>query len=262
MLRFCPLASGSSGNSLFIGTDKTNILIDAGISCRRIASRLAKLGVQLSDLDAVFITHEHTDHTRGIRVLASRCGIPVYATEPTWYKIEAERGDVDGKEYFAAGEEIEVGDLQLEAVPLPHDAIDPVGFCVHYGETKLSIATDLGHAPSYLEKRFAGSKLIFCEANHDEEMLKVGSYPRFLKQRILGDRGHLSNTAAGAFLAKAAAAGTAHILLGHLSFNNNLPELARLTVANALADRGIVPGRDVNLVLNRHGEMGQSITLE
>ncbi|MGI5839365.1 MAG: MBL fold metallo-hydrolase [bacterium] len=262
MFRFCPLATGSSGNSLFIGTDNTKILIDAGISCRRLTARLAALGVRLADLDAIFITHEHSDHVRGLRTLTSRRRVPVYATGPTWYKVEAECGNVAGKEYFTPGDVIEVGDLCLEAVPLPHDAADPVGFCVRCGGTKLAIATDLGHAPSYLVRLFTGARLIFCEANHDEEMLKVGSYPWFLKQRILGGRGHLSNAAAGAFLAEAAADGTAYISLGHLSLNNNLPDLARLTVANALADCGIVTGRDVSLVLNRHGEMGECIDLE
>jgi len=262
MLQFCPLASGSSGNSLFIGTARTKILIDAGISCRRLAARLAGLGVKLTDLDAVFVTHEHADHVRGLRSLASGCRTPVYATEATWYKVESEYGSIDGKEYFSAGDKIEIGDFQLEALPLPHDAVDPVGFCVRSGATKLSIATDLGHTPVYLEKRFTGSRLIFFEANHDEEMLRAGSYPWFLKRRILSDRGHLSNSAAGAFLAKVADGDTAHISLGHLSLNNNLPDLARLTVANTLADHGIVPGRDVNLILNRHGEMGQTIALE
>ncbi|HHV95298.1 MAG TPA: MBL fold metallo-hydrolase [Clostridiaceae bacterium] len=252
MLKFCSLFSGSSGNSIFIGTDKTKILIDAGLSGKKITEALLSIGEDPASLDAILVSHEHDDHVRSLGILSKRYNIPVYANEKTWEAlIENIKNikDMDAKniKYFEVNKEFEIGGLGIKAFPVPHDANEPVGFCFFYCERKITVATDIGHVTPQIKECIEGSDLLLLESNHDIRMLQVGTYPWWLKKRILGERGHLSNEAAAEVVAEMAEKGTQHFLLGHLSKNNNFPHLAYQTTYNALTSRNILPDKDVTL---------------
>ena len=256
-LKFCPLFSGSSGNALYIGCGGLNLLVDAGLSGSRITQELAKIGVEARDLSGILVTHEHADHCSGVGVLSRRYNLPVYATEGTWVGMASRLGRIDEKNrrYFEAGQDFFLGELNVTPFPIPHDANDPVGFCFSAGPVKLSVATDLGCVQEAWLNRLEGSDLVLLEANHDVEMLKAGPYPYDLKHRILGRRGHLSNEDAGRALVELVRRGVRHAILGHLSGENNFPELAYETVALALKEQGIAPGADVGLGMARRDGM-------
>lgn len=249
MLKFCSLFSGSSGNSIFIGTNKAKLLIDSGLSGKKITEALISVGEDPRDLSAILVTHEHDDHIRGLRVLTKRYNIPVYANEMTWEALNRNIKGIDTKniKYFENNKEFEICGLGIKAFSVPHDANNPVGFCFYYGDKKITIATDIGHITQHIRECIEGSYLLLLESNHDVKMLQVGEYPWWLKQRILGENGHLSNETAGEVVAEMAEKGTQHFLLGHLSKNNNFPQLAYQTTYNALTKRDICPGKDVTL---------------
>lgn len=236
MIRFCSLFSGSSGNSIFIDVNGVKLLFDAGLSGVKIEKALSTIGVTADELSAVFVSHEHIDHVRGVGVLSRRYGIPVYANRNTWAAMESLVGkvSVDNVRFFVTGEEICIGDAIVSAFPTPHDAAESVGFCVSDGEKKVAIATDIGHMTDGILSCLLGCELVLLESNHDLRMLQVGSYPYPLKQRIQGDFGHLSNDAAGEVAVRLAQSGTKKIFLGHLSQENNYPELAYITTQNCL----------------------------
>lgn len=263
MMKFCSLYSGSSGNSIFIGTERTRILIDAGMSFKKISEALLCIGENACDLNAVLITHEHSDHVKGIGVLYKRLGIPVYANANTWNSLEAEASKIDIKDicYFNTEEGFEIGDIWVKPFSIPHDAAEPVGFSLHIGDKKVTTATDIGHMTRKLLDDFIKSDLLFLESNHDVEMLKVGKYPWFLKQRILGENGHLSNDMAGKVIAWMAEQGTTRFCLGHLSRENNFPELAYQTVCNALSEKCINAGADVLLDVALRDRAGKIVEL-
>lgn len=256
-LKFCPLFSGSSGNALYVGCGKMNLLVDAGLSGSRITAELQKIGVDGRDLDGILVTHEHADHCAGVGVLSRRYNLPVYATEGTWAGMAGRLGRIDEKNrrYFEAGEDFFLEGLNVTPFPIPHDANDPVGFSFCAGGVKLSVATDLGCIQEGWMSRLEGSDLVLLESNHDVEMLKAGPYPYDLKHRVLSRRGHLSNEDAGRALVELTRRGVRHALLGHLSGENNFPELAYETVALALREQGIAPGADVGLGLARRDGM-------
>ena len=249
MIKFCSLYSGSSGNSIFIGTDKAKILIDAGLSGKRIAEALISIGEDPANLKAILVSHEHNDHIRGLGIISKRYNIPVYANEMTWQAINASIKGIEAKniKYFSNNKEIDVFGLGIRAFSIPHDANDPVGFNFYLNDRKITIATDIGHITPQLTKSIEGSDLLLLESNHDVKMLEVGAYPWWLKQRILGDKGHLSNEVAGEVIADMAEKGTQHFLLGHLSMKNNFPQLAYQTTYNALTKRNICVGKDITL---------------
>lgn len=249
MVKFCSLYSGSSGNSIFIGTDKAKILIDSGLSGKKITEALISIDEDPADLSAILVSHEHDDHVRGLRVLSKRYNIPVYANEMTWEALDGNIKGISEKniKYFKNDKEFEICGLGIKAFSIPHDANDPVGFSFNIGDKKITIATDIGHVTQHVRKSIEGSYLLFLESNHDVKMLQVGEYPWWLKQRILGENGHLSNEAAGEVAADMAEKGTQHFLLGHLSNKNNFPQLAYQTTFNALANRNIRVGKDVTL---------------
>jgi phosphoribosyl 1,2-cyclic phosphodiesterase len=239
-VRVCVLGSGSKGNCTLVATERTRLLIDAGLSCRETYARLAVIGESPDGLSAVVISHEHTDHINGLRVLAQDGNLPVYISRPTCEVVSRDdeiRKKITKFEYFAASEKFMVGDIEVAPFPVPHDAADPVAFTLDAQGIRISVVTDLGYVPEIVKQRVKGSQVLIFESNHDLEMLKVGPYPWHVKQRVMGRQGHLSNNATADFLTEEFD-GTAQVLvLAHLSETNNHPEIARLSAAQALAQR-------------------------
>ncbi len=235
-MEFCTLASSSAGNAALVCHENTHILIDAGISCRRIVQSLAALALTPEDLDAVLITHEHIDHVRGLATLSKKCGAPLYASRGTAAAIAwpAERLRI-----LAAGEVFAVGALEVRPFRTSHDARESVGYRIDCDGGSFAVLTDTGFVTDEARGAVPGADALLLEANHDLEMLRTGPYPYYLKQRILSDLGHLSNDAAADFALECAAAGTRDILLAHLSGENNTPQLAEYTVGRALQSRGL-----------------------
>lgn len=233
-MRLCSIASGSSGNCIYVGSETTHILIDDGISAKRTAEGLESLGIKPSELDGVLVTHEHIDHTQGLGVLLRKYGIPVYATKGTIDGIvnTSSLGKLD-RELFCeieADKKFFIRDLCINPMHISHDAADPVAYRVMYEGKKAAVLTDLGTYNDYTVDCLKGSDVILAEANHDVRMLQVGPYPYYLKKRILSDRGHLSNENSGRLLSSLLHDDLKAIILGHLSKENNLPELAYETV--------------------------------
>ncbi|MBO4337515.1 MAG: MBL fold metallo-hydrolase [Lachnospiraceae bacterium] len=229
-MRMMTIASGSSGNCTYIGNDTTHILIDAGISAKRIEAGLAKAGVTPKDLDAVFITHEHSDHISGLGVLSRKYNIPIYATAGTVRGIQTSRsvGFIDGELYqiMDRDESQAVGSLEIFPHSISHDAADPVCYRIKDEKSSVAIATDMGCYDEDIAGFLQGLDMLILESNHDINILQAGSYPYVLKQRILSDRGHLCNEAAGRLLCELLHDDMKKVLLGHLSKENNLPQLA------------------------------------
>ncbi|MDK2801022.1 MAG: hypothetical protein PWQ70_2641 [Clostridiales bacterium] len=249
MITFCSLFSGSSGNAIYIANENTKILIDSGVSGKRIAASLASIGIDAAEIDAVLVTHEHRDHSHGVGILSRRYNIPIYANENTWAGMEKDIGNIkiENMKKFDTHSEFYIKDICIHPFAIPHDAAEPVGYNFYIDDTKVTLATDIGHVNKELISYLEGSHMILLESNHDVEMLKCGSYPYYLKQRILGEKGHLSNELAGELAAYLAVKGTTRFLLGHLSKENNFPQLAYQTVYNAFESRKIKVGKDVLL---------------
>ncbi len=234
MLELCSIASGSSGNCICTGTDDCHVLIDAGISGKRIEKGLESIGLKCSEMQGILITHEHIDHVAGLGVLARRYGIPMYATEKT---IEAIRriksiGAIDDSLFriVQPGVKFSVGDMTFDPISISHDAADPVAYRFSDGKHTFAVITDLGTYDTKLIEQLQNLDALLLEANHDVRMLQTGSYPYPLKQRILGDRGHLSNESSGQLFGKLLHDKFQGIMLGHLSKENNYEQLAYETV--------------------------------
>lgn len=232
------LASGSSGNATFIATDRTRLLVDAGLSARELERRLATLDERIERLDAILITHEHGDHISGLPVLARKLRCPVYLSELTAPAI-CWSSDAPPIEQFRAGARLVIGDIEVASFSVPHDAVDPVGFCFCAQGVKIALVTDLGYIPDSIRFHTRGADLLLLESNHDLEMLKVGPYPWPVKQRVMGRHGHLSNDAVAQFIRRDLDPRTRTLVLGHLSEHNNHPDLVRLTAGQALESRGL-----------------------
>lgn len=250
-LKFATIASSSSGNCVYIGTEYTNILIDAGLSGKKIEEALKDLELTGQDIDAVFVTHEHIDHVDGVGVLARRYNIPIYATEGTWAnmpsKVKAETIRDDFKRNVYADENMVFNDLLIRPFDIPHDAEQPVGYSVMTDNDKITVATDIGHISDTIKENVKGSSILLLESNHDLDMLKNGSYAYNLKQRILSDYGHLSNDNAGKFLSDYADSRLKYVFLGHLSKENNTPRVAFDTVKDIVTDSGVELGGDFDM---------------
>ncbi len=248
-VEFCTLASGSSGNSTYVGTKHTRILIDAGVSGKRIQEGLAELKLTGDDIDGLFITHEHLDHIKGAGIFSRRFDVPIYATCETWGAMEETLGKISpgNKRFVYAGENCVINDICVRPLHIPHDAADPVGFNVFAGGKKVTLATDIGHITDEIRESITESEILLLEANHDEEMVQKGSYPWHLKKRILSDRGHLSNKTAGELLSAAVDGKMKHVFLGHLSQENNEPHLAFDTVEKILQKNRIQIGKHFNM---------------
>jgi phosphoribosyl 1,2-cyclic phosphodiesterase len=248
---------------LFLSGGGTKILIDAGLSAKRIITALKTIDEDPAELDAILISHEHSDHIRGAGILSRKLRIPIYANQNTWVAMEHLLGPVAASHrlYFTTGSAFNIGGLNVVPFPTPHDAAESAGFCFCDQAKKISIATDIGHITEAILNNLKQSDLIILESNHDLQMLQTGPYPYYLKQRIMGERGHLSNDAAGELAVVLAETGTLRFVLGHLSKENNRPELAYRTVAQALATRGIKAGNDVQLAVALRDTVGEVINL-
>ena len=229
-MRLCSIASGSSGNCIYVGSEATHLLVDAGISGKRTESGLKELGLTGRDIDGILITHEHADHINGLGVLARKYEIPIYATSGTIRAIKntSGLGDLDGELFHEVWEDkkLILKDLTVNPMHISHDAAQPVGYRISYGNRKVAVCTDLGIYNDYTVECLKGMDAVLLEANHDVNMLQVGPYPYYLKQRILGEKGHLSNENSGRLLCRILHDRLQTVLLGHLSKENNLPELA------------------------------------
>ncbi len=247
--KVCVLGSGSSGNSIFVEAGNCKLLIDAGFSGIRITRALKEIDVDPLEIEGILITHEHSDHIHGAGILSRRYGLPIYASEKTWEAIAPYIGEVDPKnqKVFNKDHDFEIKELKIEPFDIPHDAVEPVGYSIYHKEKKLTFVTDIGHINKDLANKVDGSDLILLESNHDVEMLKIGPYPWPLKKRVLSEKGHLSNDDAGKMAVWLARNKSIHILLGHLSAQNNFPELAYKTVASMLEEKGININKDVKL---------------
>ena len=249
MMRFCSLYSGSSGNSLYIESSNSKILIDAGVSGKKIIEGLASVGTSPDEIDAVLVTHEHSDHISSIGLLSKKYNIPVYASTLTWNQIgeQSVKMNPSNRMTFEVDKLFSIGNLDIMPFKIPHDAIEPCGFSIFGEGKKITIATDIGHINSYLYENMEESDLLLLESNHDIEMLRCGQYPWFLKRRILSESGHLCNEDASQAIANLVTSGMKKFFLGHLSRENNFPELALQTVSNGLNEIGITVGLDVFL---------------
>lgn len=248
-MKFSVLASGSTGNSFYIEGKSGKVLVDAGLSGKQVEKLLTEVGADASELDAILITHEHSDHIKGVGVLARRYQLPVYANAKTWEQLDRQLGTLaeDQRKLMEAGETIDFGTMKVESYGISHDAAEPMGFCFHEEDAKVSLTTDLGYVSQRIKDTVRGSDAYIFEANHDVEMLRMGSYPWNTKRRILSDVGHLSNDTAGEALTEILEGKGETVYLAHLSKENNMTELARLTVKNILEESGLHDGTHVQL---------------
>lgn len=243
-LKFCSFASGSSGNCYLVRDEKTAIIIDAGISGKKIFEGLEASGTPKEMVEAVLITHEHIDHVKSIPILSKK--LPngaVYANEATWKAIERPVAE-EKRRTFVTMEDFYIGDFIVRAFPLSHDAAEPVGFSLYHGDRQISLLTDSGCVEEEIYEEISQADLLVLEANHEEEMLLFGRYPYALKKRILGDSGHLSNVTAGKCLCRIVneKPKKRRVILGHMSRENNTPEVAMQAVVNTLEEMGIYVG--------------------
>lgn len=233
-MRMVSIASGSSGNCVYIGSENTHILVDAGISNKRIELGLSELGVKGNELNGILITHEHSDHVKGLGVLARKYNIPIYSTKETLEEISGMKslGEYPLDLFCPICQDIdfEIGDLLIKPFQIDHDAANPSAYRVQHGRKSVAVATDMGHFTQYIIDRLQGLDAILLESNHDVKMLEAGPYPYYLKRRILGEHGHLSNENAGRLLNCILHDSLKHIFLGHLSKENNYEALAYETV--------------------------------
>ena len=238
MFKFCNLYSGSSGNCSFVESDNCKLLVDCGVSCKKIEEGLSLIGSSVSDLDGILITHEHLDHVKALQVLCKKYDVPIYANEKTFDNIKQIIPD-DLKIFFKTNESFDLKDLKIFPFDIPHDAADPCGFSISQGDKKVSIATDVGHVEKDLFDNLIGSNFILLDSNYEPEMLKCYKYPYNLKRRILGPNGHLSNEDAAKTISTLVKNGSYNISLGHLSQQNNFPELAYKTVVESLMENRV-----------------------
>lgn len=265
-MRLCSIASGSSGNCVYVGSDATHLLIDTGISGKRIEAGVAELGLKLSEIDGIFITHEHADHINGLGVIARKYGLPIYGTRGTLAAIRqtSSLGFIDEELFHCikADEKCTIKDIILYPIRTSHDAAEPVAYRISHDKQKIAVITDLGCYNDYTVECLRDLDVLYLEANHDIHMLQVGPYPYYLKQRILGEKGHLSNEAAGKLLSRLLHDKMRAVVLGHLSKENNLPELAyeSVRVEVTMSDTPY-NGNDFPLYVAKRSEVSKMIEI-
>ena len=265
-MRLCSIASGSSGNCVYVGSEATHLLVDTGISGKRIEQGLRELDLTPKELDGILITHEHADHISGLGVIARKYEIPIYATEGTIQAIfqSGSLGRVEEALFHTVREDEKfiLKDLTIKPMHISHDAVQPVAYRISYGNKRIGICTDLGVYNDYTVECLKGMDALLLEANHDVNMLQVGPYPYYLKQRILGDRGHLSNENSGRLLCRILHDGLRTVLLGHLSKENNLPELAYESVRMEInMDDNPYKAGDFDIRVARRSEMSPVVVI-
>ncbi len=249
MTEFCPLFSGSSGNACYIKHNDTALLVDAGVSGKKIEEAISAIEGDIKSIKGILVTHEHSDHINAVGILSRRYKIPVFATKGTFEGMSV--GEFYQAVTLKAGQDFEIGSIKIKPFSIPHDASEPVGYNFYAGKKKITIATDIGAMSEALFVSLSGSHLILLESNHDKQMLLQGVYPLSLKRRIAGDRGHLSNEEAALCAARLVGTGTTSIILGHLSGENNIPSIAYNETAKALEKTGVSVGKDVRLCVAR-----------
>ena len=258
MLELCTLASGSSGNCLLVSSGDTHILVDAGISCRRITTALKAMGLDPKALSAVLVTHEHSDHIAGLATMTKQLAVPVYASRGTGMQLCYRIPFLEEVLHtFTPGERFSLGGVDVESFATPHDAAQSTGYSLSAGGKKAAVVTDLGHVTDEVAEGIRGAELLVAEANHDVEWLQSGPYPYSLKSRILGDRGHLSNEAGAQLVCRAVEGGARTVVLAHLSRENNTPQRAYDVVRSALEHRGARVGQDVRLEVAPRDQTGE-----
>lgn len=240
-LRFSVLASGSTGNAFYIESDKEKLLVDAGLSGKQMDKLFSEVQVSPSELSGILVTHEHSDHIKGLGILARKYNLPIYANEKTWKAMENSIGKIglDQKFTFNMEEVKTFGDIDVESFGVSHDAAEPMFYVFRNGGKKVALVTDLGYVSERIKKTVEGADAYIFEANHDVGMLRMGRYPWSVKRRILGDSGHVSNEDCGLALTDIIGNNTKRIYLAHLSKDNNMKDLARMSVGNILVERGI-----------------------
>ena len=253
MFQFCSLYSGSSGNCSIVQSDNTKILIDCGESAKKITEALNLINIDPSSIDGILITHEHSDHVKGLGVFSKKFNIPVFANIETWNAIENQKEKIsnDNINYFSF-EKFKIGDIEINPFPIPHDAVNPCGFNLIYDNKKISIATDIGHITKEIINHLENSSFLLLEANYEPEILKYSPYPYLLKERIKGPNGHLSNSDAGKTISYLTNYGLKNVMLGHLSKENNFPELAYKTVVEELMEKNITEDTIKLSIANRY----------
>lgn len=254
MFQFCSLYSGSSGNCSLVKTSTTKILVDAGVSSKKIVEALESIGVEPSSIDAILITHEHSDHVSGLGIFSKKFNVPVYANLETWNAMAKQKEKIeDNNIKIFSLNNFFVGDIKVEPFSIPHDAANPCGFNFYNADKKMSIATDIGHMNSDIINHLTKSSFLLLEANYEPEILKCSSYPYVLKERIKGPNGHLSNSDAGKTISYLSKCGLHNVMLGHLSKENNFPELAYKTVVEELMQNNVLENGLQLSVAKRYG---------
>lgn len=251
MIEVCGLASGSNGNAFFIKTGANCFLVDAGISCRQICLRLQQIGHHIDEIKGIFITHEHSDHIRGLRVLLNRFPVPVYITKKTYNKFP-EAIDDRYLHFIESNDSITINNTVIQSLPKSHDAVDPSLFSFCFKNRKVSVVTDVGHVCDNVINAVQDSHILFLESNYDETMLWEGYYPYSLKQRVAGEYGHLSNAMAGDLILNHARQGLEYVFLSHLSENNNTPDIAMDTFQATIKKRNDLQHLQA-ILTSRHG---------
>lgn len=252
---FLSLVSSSSGNCTLVSDGKTTLLADCGLSCKRLEQTLDSIGKSAREVDALLVTHEHSDHIKGIGAVSRKYDLPVFATAKTHEVMNIGNIGDGNVRYVSPDIDFEIGTIGVKPFSIPHDAAAPVGYNFFFGEKKLSVATDIGKMNDYVFNNLRGSIAVLLESNHDIDMLKRGGYPRHLKQRILSDFGHLSNSAAACTVLELVKAGTRHIMLGHLSAENNTPRAAFAETARLLLQNGVELQKDAALTVASGSEV-------
>lgn len=262
-LRYSILASGSTGNVTYLETNEHRILIDAGLSGKKIENLMAKIDRSLADVDAIFVTHEHTDHCHGVGVLARRYGMDVYANKGTWDAMASKVGKIalDQKHIIAPNSVKDLGDIDVESFAVSHDAAEPQFYQVHHNNKTFCIITDTGYVSDRVEGTIRNADAYLMECNHDTEMLRMGLYSWPLKQRILSDTGHLSNEEGADALMDVVGSRTKQIFLGHRSQHNNMRSLAHLTVASMMEKHDFGVNHDFKLNDAEPDKPSQLLTL-
>lgn len=234
MKGICPLASGSKGNAIYIGSDEAKILIDIGLNFKTLKERLSKIGVDPASLDAVIITHEHSDHISGLETLTSKLGIPVFTNRETAKGIYESLKIAPKFKIFTTSEPFEFRDMKIHPFSIPHDSLDPIGLTITIGTTKIGICTDLGHATTLVKMHLEKCDYLYVEANHQVSLVHSSARPMMLKERVLGRQGHLSNVECGDLLSTVYHDGLKAAYLAHLSTECNTKALALKTVGEIL----------------------------
>jgi len=264
---FFSIASGSSGNCICVGDSNTHVMIDAGISGKRIEAGMNKYDYTTADMDGLLVTHEHSDHVSGLGVISRKYHIPIYATAGTIKAIRSMKslGAIDDSLFheIKADESFVLGSLKIHPFHISHDAADPVAYRIENDKSKVAVCTDLGYYDSNIVENLTGLDAMLLEANHDIHMLEVGAYPYPLKQRILGNYGHLSNEASGKLLSTVLHDNVKHVFLGHLSHENNYPDLAYETVRLEVTmdERTPYTGNDFNITVASRSEASERVVI-